>query len=1252
LAFVLVGARAGADCVLDVALNSAAPFSTYKTVFPNWQGVPISTFTIQVCDDAVCGCPSGPITGLTILNYGTASGGAAGDIGNLYAEIRCFSKTDNWIGLAYAGVWGGRAAWTWAGSAAWGADPCGDTCACNVSLNLFGDIGACPTDGATIELGPASNYALNPMMPGGLTDACGCSGPWGEFSDPDAKTIRYITKEADKTIVAPGDTISYTIYYGLPGTSPLSSITILDTQPSYTHYVSGSASPLPDGGWDPDPGPPLRLRWTLPGGSTVGGPTGSVTFRLTVDWGGEGCVVPEAGDFAAPEAARLANRAQGFWAGSSCAAGLTKVTGPAQTVVRRYLFWKVADNDILLAPRIGMPDDEITYSIFIRNMSSTRTWYRTRVWDTVPAELDAWGPGFGVEDPCVGWTMSPTGCAAATPGAIVTAAKATILTWTLDMPPGFTIELRWKGRVFPTVPAGSTAINIASIQALGGGGCFLGATGDAQVPRNYTHLAPILLRTTYTTYVGNFANGLNFGKCTDYGFWIAFYPLNRQTDFSLYRREQIADAFAADGGVSLPIDVFTGTCVGGFPGNTGGAGAGCKAERTPAVYKPLFWWGQNCTFPYAQLYKLVANTPLIWEYDMEAGGTNADGETFTGATSLSYSGFMHYTFRRSCCGLDDADGTTGDDSGMGDGLIVFNTGVDAYGGFSSTTPTTVHLFKWDAANLAYGYVRTVELAGESVWMDDRTTFSDRGHWRVMSSDCQIVIHKVFNTTGEMFGSNFSGGRDFGHIAPFRGTGNLVSGLGSGTSYFKWAGPRDNNVEMHIGNVGAAAATYQIWRYSPDNPSMDGTDGVPGPLGGTSGSWMLIRTDTVNSGLAPVAGTSDNSHCYGPAYDAGVNTAQKSGAYKVVLLSGGPIQITVGDNLWSGYSGGSMIHASQPVGQQTGSEFWIHQGSKDMLSECGELYTMVAHCAQAASVVNFRTSEGVSATYTTNAPDETVSFQRMTTLGTGEKRNIRMTLLTAGAVVCQYIMCQHGDAKFFTAPFLRRGTFYSILTPSTVFSGQSFWMTVVVTSDLGGTRVDYCGATSFTGTDPTATIEGTAMESFNFTWSSSFGCSAVPDENGVKLFLNVTFNRLGLQSLVAIDATDGSITGLGIVNVVGADVKLWKEPRLSVAASGDTVRFRICWSNYSSASAFTFVITDAVPVGTAFVPEASSAALDCGNTDGVAVLVSYTTATTPAMPPAGSFLGGNPVAGTRWLRWTVPSAGVQTTGCACFRVAIQ
>ncbi len=74
------------------------------------------------------------------------------------------------------------------------------------------------------------------------------------------------------------------------------------------------------------------------------------------------------------------------------------------------------------------------------------------------------------------------------------------------------------------------------------------------------------------------------------------------------------------------------------------------------------------------------------------------------------------------------------------------------------------------------------------------------------------------------------------------------------------------------------------------------------------------------------------------------------------------------------------------------------------------------------------------------------------------------------------------------------------------------------------------------------------------------------------------------------------------------------------------------------------------MGTVFVPEASSAALDCGNTAGQPLAVSYSTATSTTPPAA--FTPGNPIAGTRWLRWTLPFSGLNTTGCACYRVTVN
>ena len=123
-----------------------------------------------------------------------------------------------------------------------------------------------------------------------------------------------------------------------------------------------------------------------------------------------------------------------------------------------------------------------------------------------------------------------------------------------------------------------------------------------------------------------------------------------------------------------------------------------------------------------------------------------------------------------------------------------------------------------------------------------------------------------------------------------------------------------------------------------------------------------------------------------------------------------------------------------------------------------------------------------------------------------------------------------------------------------------------------------------------------------------------------------------------------------VSTAQAGIELTKNPAVQPGGFGDTVRFTICWSNFSTETAFTFVITEAVPLSTTFIPEASTAAFDCGNSTGVSPTTAYSTAN--SVTPPAAFVSGNPVAGTRWLRWTLPQAGTPTTGCVCYRVTVE
>ncbi len=180
-----------------------------------------------------------------------------------------------------------------------------------------------------------------------------------------------------------------------------------------------------------------------------------------------------------------------------------------------------------------------------------------------------------------------------------------------------------------------------------------------------------------------------------------------------------------------------------------------------------------------------------------------------------------------------------------------------------------------------------------------------------------------------------------------------------------------------------------------------------------------------------------------------------------------------------------------------------------------------------------------------------------------------------------------------------------------------------------------------------------MDTYLYPWTADApaACDGGGDnDNGVRVFVKVTLTQIGLQTLIASDTQDGSIVGLTAIMVVGADIKLTKEPRFQVAASGDIVQFKICWSNYSSASGAGFTVTDKVPNGFTYYQD-TSANHFCGATSGfgTATVAYSTTGNNPAdyssMPGAG-------VPAAAWLRWTVPQAGVNTTGCVCFKATVN
>ncbi len=1244
-ACLLWAGAASADNYLT-AIYGNGQVSGSQVVFPNWRMVWVGSFDVQLADNDLS--PE-YLTGLTVVNFGTAT---SADISGVYWRAVCPKADTGLMTMNYVGIYdaydtapSSHPAWTWWwGGAGVDLSKCDDEGLGGIfTVNIYVDISACPTPGATINLGFPVNAVNNPTLPGSITDDVASALPWANLPSSKLASVQYTYKVASRDSAPPGDTVTYTVYYGRPGTAAFTDIVVFDTLPAYTHYLPGSAVPAPDTGWAPAPGPPQRLLWTLPGGPVAQGQTTEVRFSVSIDWGNTEAFEPGSGDVAAPEGSKLSNRAQVFWNGMSGCSRNGEASSPAETVVRRFLFWKLGNNDVLFSGMPGQEADNITYSIYLKNMSATKTWWDVRVWDTVPELLDVWQSDCGLYDPFIGWTMTPTGGANANPGYVL-AGGNTILTWRLDMPPKSTIEVRWRASLRPEAEDGQTILNTMSVMALGATGIF-GGTGHSGRPASFSHLAPIVLPTTYISYVG-----YSYSTQSAPGFQLVFFPLHQRTSFELRGLEYLnTTAFAQQGGVSGSIGCLIGSCLGGFQGNSancpvgpilGGGRAGCKAERAPAVYDPAYTDGTPDA-PVSLMYKVVSNSPVLWQFLQYIGGSDQDHHTYAPATSLSYTGLMHYFWRRT----DDTD-----EIGQGDSMGLINTGKDAFGAFDPNLPTTVHLFKFNYSTLTWDYRQTYEISGESVAYNLGTPVQDVGAWRSISSVSQLIVNQGMNLA-ETLDCCCECANDHGSYTPTRETGNVVSQVGVGTFYgFAQPATNTDNIAV-IGNTGVQDATYRIYRYMPSSTVPQGL--IPPGVSGTSGSWLYIATHVVPAGL----NNPDNPRAYGPwssAFSAGTLSV-----FKVELVSGGPIQFVGGSRVFRHSAGGAVMHAAD--GGQVGQEFWMHETGYT----AGGVHSISIFCPKANMYINAKSEDGYDSTYKSSGPDQCVMFLELTNpdeKAVPSKRNYKFTVVddpitypdrSLGDVIT--ICCMTwATEKSYTAPFLRTGTHYYLMTPPIVYVGQRFWMTVVVLDATGGTKEDYCGTAGFTSTDALAQIEMLPMGSYSYVWSNDTPGSLCDtgSDNGIKLFVNASLSTIGLHTIVASDMLDGSITGLGTISVVGVDVKLTKEPGLRISASGDTVQFKICWSNYSSGSAENFVITDRIPGGMTYLPDLGGNHLCGGTYDTSDIGVAYSI--TDNAP--GSFSSADPAAttpaGVTWLRWTVPAAGIRTTGCVCFKARVN
>lgn len=1212
-------------CVSEAWNNGSAGVQVQGWLFPNWSMVHLGSFDVVTCD----GCSwvaTENITGLTVVNFGTAT---EADLSNIYWRATCIagkSSVDSGLQtMSYAGAFiedsGTYPAWTWNGNSVDLniCDSYGDPWGSFFTIDIYADIGPCPTQYRTVQLGFPVNSTANPLLPGSITDNADCAAPFVDMMG-EAHSIAYAFKRADRKTAPPGDTITYTLFYGLAGTDTLTSIVLFDTLPPFTHYINDSSSPTADPDWNPDPGPPARLRWTAPGPiNTALGRTSEITFKVSVDWGNGESFEPGSGDAAAPEGFQIGNSAQVRYEGANCPV-ISIPTNLVQTAVQRFLFWKVADNDVLFASSLGSNPDEIVYSIFIKNVSTKKTWWDVSIWDTVPQELDIWAVTCGFDDPIVGYTMSPTALAPGRPSWTDTAGT-TRLNWAVDLLPGGTIELRWKAIVKNDSEDGDVAWSRASILERGKTG-IVGGTGHSTYPAVFTHEAPIILRTIYMSYL-SLGAGTDawWGCCNDdpvfaqQTYFISFFPLNRQTDFTLYKQEHVKDAFADEGGLSASINQMVGGCT------TVGIEwiPGCRSERAPAFYKPSNYAACETTTPLHNLFKLISNSPIIWE--MLTGDIHAGSEcaTFAPTTSLTYRGYGSYSYCRTCAVDTNADG-----------LFFINT--------SSEGPTTVHVFSWDSESKTWQYRASSLIAEESIWF---YLPSFQGSYRVISSDYPLIIYK---------GLPVSGNDSYRTMAPNTENGLLVSGDPPSTFYAYSLDDNRQGGSVIVGNVGTATATYQISKYKADDPlaPIISAKHQTSFLVGNSGNWIPIETEIVPPGIGDPA----NPHAYQLNYETGV--VRERTFYRVKLLEGGPIYVYSGWRMHSSFEGAHVIHSAD--GSMSGYEFWFHQ--TEPMPFAGDCKTPLfgtmgidLFCPKTGTSVRGYSSDGYDTTIVTDAPDECISFKALTPPAAGLRRNWAFESTGGIMAVCIANACALHQ-KMFTAPFVAQGIHYRLIMPPVVYAGQEFWITVVVAESAGGTKDDYCGITAFTATDPLAEIEGMPMADFNYSWTNDIVPCGLGFDNGVKVFAGVVMQKLGLQNIIAADTVDGSIVGLGVTMVVGVDLKLTKDPYYSTLASGDTVQFRICWSNFSSASALELVITDAVPKGTQYLP-ADPAAHLCGGTYGDLTDVTVAYSTTDNQPASFQTMAG-PVSSPlpTWLRWTVPVIGIKTTGCVCFEAMVN
>ena len=445
----------------------------------------------------------------------------------------------------------------------------------------------------------------------------------------------------------------------------------------------------------------------------------------------------------------------------------------------------------------------------------------------------------------------------------------------------------------------------------------------------------------------------------------------------------------------------------------------------------------------------------------EMGGGGA-AHTYIPSTSLNFSGFCHYSFRRSVSGSYDA--------GWGESWVVANTSIDPEGNFNPDLATTVHIFDWDAVNMNWRYLVTKDIDKNSLWMPfDGCTPPEENHYKIISSDARLVINQGYGTFGDP--NIVFAYAEYGTYAPTAETGLNVSRPGQPATFYAVTHHAISSHNLIVGNQSETTkATYRVYHYRPKNPGL-ASQGIPATLAGSSGYWDLYGTRTADPGLYGV----DNPHVFGvaPAYDPlTAGTGSTANVWKVEWVSGGNISVQTGISMFMAWAGGGTMHPAS--GEPTGQEFWMYQANT------GPIWSVMLFCPSKGMRVRVQSSNFADSTYETDGPDQCIAFGAISALDWDARATYRFQLDPAGTQGEMMAMYHEAEfrEKFFAAPFVNTGLHYDVIAPESVFSGQAFWITVAAILGTGSTKLDYTGTSSFTSTDPAALIEGTGMDVFD------------------------------------------------------------------------------------------------------------------------------------------------------------------------------